>query len=378
MGNSRTAIAFAFSSLAVLATSASCLDPTQITVDMSTDVKCSDAKGTAIAGGVPGTLDVATPTTMTGDCTNGHIGTLVSTPSGSKDTDAAFLVVLGVDRPVSECTPANKFDGCIVQRRLIHYVKHTPLNLPITMWLVCKDVKCDSQSTCARSGKCVSARIEDPEDCARAGCFPRGDEPPAPGEDGGPIGEAGLGEAGLGDADASEGGPIDAGKDSSINDAAIDGPPTALPGQLQGQLYCPPVPSSCPPQDLCCFTSLTGQGSCSNTGNCPSDDAAMKCTVAEKDCTTGGEFCCGVIAAGTVVVPGLPSVNAASFGTPSANGAKQFQVGSGEQLTSTSCQPMCPLGPWICFTPADCPPTTTCLQDTNVFPYINGPFKTCQ
>src|SRR4051812_13972515 len=115
---SRTAVVFTCAAVTVMVSSVACLDPTEITVDIATDVKCEDTKGTSIAGGKPGTIELSSPTTTTRDCDNGRIGTLVSTPSDSKDVDAAFLVALGVDRPVSECTADNHFQGCIVQRRL--------------------------------------------------------------------------------------------------------------------------------------------------------------------------------------------------------------------------------------------------------------------
>ena len=110
----------------------------------------------------------------------------------------AFLVVMGIDVPDSECTAANAFKGCIVQRRSLSYVAHTPLDLPIAMLLICKDKVCDVNSTCARSGKCVPAEVRDPERCSTSECYPDGDGPaPKPGEDGGAADGPGTGDGGL-------------------------------------------------------------------------------------------------------------------------------------------------------------------------------------
>jgi hypothetical protein len=367
MGISRAALVFGSSAVALVVTMASCLDPTQITVDIATDVKCVDTKGTAIAGGTPGTLELASPTTSTRDCDNGHVGTLVSTPSDSKDVDAAFMVVLGVDRPVSECTADNHFKGCIVQRRLIHYVKHTPLNLPITLWLVCKDIECGPDTTCARSGKCVSARITDPASCAAGPCFIEGDGPFVPGADGGPDGP--VGDGGV------DGPKLDADADVIV----VDPPP------LADRLYCPNFPNNCDLGTTCCFSHSGSGGRCSPPVVCdPIGDIVMKCN-RRSDCAQGTDYCCGtVVNMGGVSLPlhgggagagpeaGLPDAAVPDAATPDAS------IGT-RTLTSTQCQTApsaCPA--WICTKPTDCPPGfNTCDKSSMLF-LPTGAFGECK
>ena len=143
----------------------SCLEPTQITLDIRTDVRCDQAKGISITAGDQGSVQTAPPRLVSRDCSpDGRIGTLVVTPEGDRDADVAFRVVMGVDVPVEECTPEKRNKGCIEQKRLVSYVEHTPIELPIDMLLICLGVYCDPASTCAANGKCVPARVN-PEDC---------------------------------------------------------------------------------------------------------------------------------------------------------------------------------------------------------------------
>ncbi|MBS2017141.1 MAG: hypothetical protein JST00_29915 [Deltaproteobacteria bacterium] len=275
--------------IAVVATSLgeACLDPTQITLKVKSNVPCGDSKGVALTGGVPGAVERAAPSTITTTCNAGDIGTLVSTPSGDKESRAAFLVVQGIDRPASECAAAG-FKGCIVARRILRYIAHTPLELPIALNLVCKDVACGEFETCARSGKCVSAVIEDPESCPNGVCVPPGEEAEPEPTDGGPSDGAGNDGSG-GDGSTTDGGGNDGGgNDGSVADARPDAPPT-------GVLFCPPVPGDCPAGQVCCWQrqSPVTNGRCLPTDACPLGpaDLPMRCN-RKTDCPAG-QFCCG-------------------------------------------------------------------------------------
>ena len=350
--------------VALVLTSASCLDPTQITVDATTDVRCADTKGTSFIGGKPGTTERAAPTTTTRDCDQGRIGTLVSTPSGAKDVDAEFVVVMGVDRPVNECTPANHFQGCVVERRLIHYVTHTPLNLPITMWLVCKDKECGPETTCARNGKCVSARISDPSACAGGGCFLEGEGPFVPGSDSGP-----------GD------GPTDGLADGAITDAPTirdadgDAPPLVVPDPPPaGKLFCPPQPNGCNAGGTCCFSHAGSGGRC--TGPCDGTEIAMQCN-RKTDCAGVNDFCCGTVVnmaqVGQLIARNPVASLVPEAASPDANPGTRT-------LTNTSCAPSpgpC-LGAWICTQPSDCPaPYVVCDKGSALF-NPTGVFGECR
>jgi hypothetical protein len=160
--------AILFVGAAPLVVSASCLDPTEIRPEISTDVDCATvvASQVDIRVGSPATVDGPNAQLVTAyDCTPGAaadgknaIGDLVITPSGAGDT-VAVTVVLGVDRPSSACVldaPA----GCIVARRTVGYVLHREITLPIELSSKCTGVKCASDETC-QDGECVPAALPD-------------------------------------------------------------------------------------------------------------------------------------------------------------------------------------------------------------------------
>ena len=152
---------------------ASCRDATQITVDVTTDVKCPDVKGTSLTIGTLDGLDGRPATAQTTACTPGavaRIGKIVVVPSGEKDDAVAVRVVLGFGRDPAECVAPTFGPGCIVARRSLRYVPHENLTLPIFMSAACNGVACGPTETCVR-GACKPATIADPSLCTKAeGC----------------------------------------------------------------------------------------------------------------------------------------------------------------------------------------------------------------
>lgn len=298
-----------------------CLDPTQITLDVTTNVPCAQSNGVGFTGGLPGSVERIAPSTVTMSCSGSTIGTLVSTPKGDKDSAAAFVIVQGIDRPASECAAAG-FKGCIVARRILRYLAHTPLHLPVAMRLVCKDVACDEFQTCAKSGKCVSAEIPDPESCPNGVCVPPGDEdgPDAP-TDGGP-----------GDASGDTSSDVDGSKtDGAPTDSGTDAPPPPPPGTL----YCPPT-GGCATGTKCCWKrqSAISQGVCiPDAQPCPgaAADVPMQCN-RKSDCS-GAQYCCA-----SDLVPFPPPPPEQTF-------------------ADTHCSDVGLPCKWICLENADCPPS---------------------
>ncbi|MFO0671852.1 MAG: hypothetical protein U0235_19885 [Polyangiaceae bacterium] len=197
-----------------------CLDPTQITLHVTTDLTCAEATrgGATIYGGDPRTSEG--PLTTTRACAEGSprdLGTLVLTPSGGSDDRVSVTVVGGVTRPSEECAAAG-FAGCIVARRRLPYVAHKKLDLPILLSRSCVDVVCPEDQTCV---PCTDAAS-----CAAPRCAPI-DTPGAcegPGGVGcttGTLLDAGGGfsdgEAGSSDA----GGPRDATVDAPVGATAF-------------------------------------------------------------------------------------------------------------------------------------------------------------
>src|SRR4051794_3435682 len=90
---------FGFFAAALLAPS--CLSPTQITLDLRTDVDCSSVQGTAVSAAAPGSVERGAPKLTTRRCeSTGSIGTLVVSPESGTDARVAIRIVTGVSVPV--------------------------------------------------------------------------------------------------------------------------------------------------------------------------------------------------------------------------------------------------------------------------------------
>jgi len=153
-------------------TAVSCLDATEVTLVLTTDLPCGAQQGTSIAVGSPDDVSSSAPVTVTSDCAlaggdgsvddagalavPASIGTMVVVPSGSRSASFAVQIVTAV-APVaqpSDCAGLN-YQGCIVERRQISFIPHTPLTVPIEMTLDCLSIPCTASETCFH-GKCVT------------------------------------------------------------------------------------------------------------------------------------------------------------------------------------------------------------------------------
>ncbi|MBI3202397.1 MAG: LamG domain-containing protein [Myxococcales bacterium] len=176
-----------------------CREPTQITVVLSTDVDCPRVVETTLGVGTLSNVNDKPPASGRKGCktASGRIGSLVVVPSGDDHAEVALLAVMTVDQAqVSTCDPLTPGPKCVVARRALRYVPHTPLTLPIELSTSCLGVKCQPDETCFK-GLCVSAKIPDPEQCTDpAACVPK-----LPSVDGGADASADAADA-AGDADA--------------------------------------------------------------------------------------------------------------------------------------------------------------------------------
>ena len=198
--------------VAVAATLASaCRDPTQITVEITTDFPCADAHGAAISTGQLAELADKPPSASTPDCANQRVGSIVVVPSGGKDDEVAVQVVMGFQGAVEECQPPAYGDHCIVARRAMRFIPHTPLTVPITMRAECAGVTCEPNQTCVK-GTCFSAEVDSALCDRGSGC----DEEVLFGE-----GDASPRDGGLPDSSTGADASMDAGPDVSM-DAAAD------------------------------------------------------------------------------------------------------------------------------------------------------------
>jgi hypothetical protein len=197
-----------------------CQKPTAVRLELSTNVSCDRTQGVQIFAGKPGTVEGNAPAAEDGSCSSGSLGTIVAQPPEDKSAAAAFRTVLGVTRPVSQCTATDGYAGCIVQRRELRYIEGETLRLPIVFYERCVGVACDPSSTCASNGLCVSAKIADPSTCVPPSiCLPTGD-PGTPEVPGKPV-EAGA-DATLPDAAVTDAGSDGASQDSSSDAATGD------------------------------------------------------------------------------------------------------------------------------------------------------------
>jgi outer membrane protein assembly factor BamB len=150
-----------------------CRSPTQIDVVVSTDVACSQVSGTSVTTGTLGEIENVPPTTTTANCANEYIGSVVLVPSGDENALVGFKVVTAINgATVDQCVPGDAGDygpDCIVARRALRYLPHTPLQVEILMSGQCAGKACDSQSTCVE-GVCLPATIGNSAQCEGNGC----------------------------------------------------------------------------------------------------------------------------------------------------------------------------------------------------------------
>jgi hypothetical protein len=241
-----------------------CREPTQITLEISTDAQCADVRGTTIGVGKLVSLENKPAVAETAACSkSGRIGSLVVVPSGDKDEEVTIRVVTGVGKSPEACVTDGFVGGCIVARRTIRYLPHTPLDLPIEMNIDCLDIPCEATQTCF-NGECVSPKI-DPVKCEQGSCRPVG------GDGGAPDASADADASSDADPDVS----ADAAPDASDagSDASVDSAPdvnvscTAPMAECDGDL------------SVQCETDTSSDGK--NCGACGHDCLGGTCTAGE-------------------------------------------------------------------------------------------------
>ncbi len=301
--------------VATLVAAQACLAPTQLTLVVDTDVPCPELKGVAItvSDRPEGAETKGFVTAETSDCqAGGRVGTLVVTPSDSGR--AAIVVVAGVTRPARECSSANGYEGCIVARRLVSFVDHTALVVPVRLEVDCLDVPCNAISTCSK-GRCVSSEtICDDTDCSKVGVAQDGGEA---------LVDAPTSNDATVPPDAT--GPADAAEDvTSPNDAAPDAPVSCA--------YDPRVPCNggrCQAGQVCCQNVTTFAEYCAVMA-CNGNDRTLRCR-SNAECDAG-LICC--------LAPSYAYTQCgSSCGTSGSDGGVPFSY----QVCSAGC-PSCKTG----------------------------------
>jgi hypothetical protein len=149
-----------FLAAAIVVTTWGCRAPTEIVVELTTTADCSavSGAGTAMTVARPDALAGSAPSTTVHTCAAGTIGSLVLVPSASTSDAVGVQVVVATSGSVESCDPARPGPTCIVARRLLKYVPHESLHLPIVMRASCAGVACPSDQTCV-NGACTGAAI---------------------------------------------------------------------------------------------------------------------------------------------------------------------------------------------------------------------------
>lgn len=150
----------------LLALSAGCQAPTEIMLDVRTNLDCTDEKawhGVAIYVGKPGADERSqAPVLGTAHCDGaGHIGSLVITPSAGKDELVGIRVVAaGAEaKGQPEDCAANDYEGCIVARRAVRFGPHARLDINVELTQDCVSRGCDPEHSC-KTGSCVDVPVE--------------------------------------------------------------------------------------------------------------------------------------------------------------------------------------------------------------------------
>lgn len=260
-----------------------CLAPTQVTVVVETDVPCGELKGVTltVSDRPEGAETKGFVTAETGECqAGGRVGTLVLTPSDSGR--AAVVVVAGVTRPARACNAANGYEGCIVARRLVSFIDHTALVVPIRLEVDCLNVPCNAISTCSK-GKCVSSETScDGADCSKFGVASDGGTSVV--EDAPTSNDATPPKDAPSDAPDDVVTPIDA-----SHDAPVDGPINCA--------YTPGIPCNggrCNVGQVCCQGSAFPYAErCADSGQCNTGagERMLSCR-SSADCTDSSQVCC--------------------------------------------------------------------------------------
>ena len=305
---------------------AACQQATSVRLELSTNVSCDRALGVQVFAGKPGSIEANAPAAEDPTCVNGSLGTIVAQPPEEKTAPAAFRVVLGVTRPVSQCTASDGYAGCIVQRRELRYIDGETLRLPIVMYEWCIGVACDPSSTCASNGLCVSAKITDSAACIPPSiCLPPGD-PGTPAVPGVPV-EAGADSTLPRDGAVDGTTPVDSGPDAT-GDAASDA------GGIDAG-------------------SDSGKDSSSNSGKDSGSDAGSDGGGTDGGGTDGGGGASGTVACGALTCSAGQACCSGKIG-----GAAPVCIAS-----DIACSPpQAHVGRIDCDQSSDCPPMSKCCN----------------
>ena len=138
-----------------------CIDPTQVTLEISSDL-CASITDTSVTVGEVGQIEMADPAAIQTGCEVATIGTLAVVPSG-EDQNAAFglKVVSSVGQLIETCQPPEYGPQCIIARRSLQFVDELHQRVPVRMREACLGVLCPESQTCI-DGVCANVDSLEP------------------------------------------------------------------------------------------------------------------------------------------------------------------------------------------------------------------------
>jgi len=160
--------------LAVLVSDASCLDPTEVIVEITTDMPCGDGApppsrllDTTIKTGTTASDLTVRAQTMKCDVDGKVVGTFVLVPGASDH------VLVQVDGHVKHLPNAmGMTDATLTPQRIIRFLQHQRLGLQIDLSASCIDITCPDGLTCSQ-GACIDPNMMG---CKNADCIDAGIE----------------------------------------------------------------------------------------------------------------------------------------------------------------------------------------------------------
>ena len=142
--------------VALIALAPSCKTPTEVTVELSSEVGYRGDMAVAVQIDREGTVEAAPPRVVTRSAwpASGSVGTVVVAPSGDDD-EVVMRVVLAAGREPSSCSAADAA-GCVVVRRRVRFARGESTSARIVLRPACLGVYCDAKTSCATDGRCGS------------------------------------------------------------------------------------------------------------------------------------------------------------------------------------------------------------------------------
>ena len=167
---SRLGARFAWLGAGLTLTLSSCAkDPTEVVVQVYSDVPCSAVA--AVAAGPAGELGDRPASAISTVCDpmTGSRGDLVLVPKASDSGELAVEIRIRTDQAQpDDCLESNHYDGCIVSRRILNYIPGRTVHMRIDLRNPCLDIPCSQTTSCVAQGlskACVTAHI-DPSQCS--------------------------------------------------------------------------------------------------------------------------------------------------------------------------------------------------------------------